>query len=651
MVNHRYIISLFLAVFLFSPALASSHQDVWLRNEQGDRITANLNSIDPYSTKKTCGVCHNYSVITTGYHFQQGFDVIKDRYDARKPWILSPGMFGNWLPTAAAGMLAAKVNPDSRQIDLSTYDWIGAGKFNSTHKIKSSSCGSCHPGGGPMEYGRNAQGKADLNKTLISGETASQSQLDGDYSSRFTSDKKSHFRESGVVEADCLICHLPDYRLEERSEQLYLRNYRWAATAGAGLGTVKGAVFTYSNSAAGPGHPEFSAGSWNLSKRPSTSYAWSNRNLFTADGRMKGSRINKTVSSKNCLQCHAESEAKNTGTAHTAANDVHIRAGMTCTDCHPLTGKTKAQRLAHQIAKGKSHTGSVRDDLDGSGMKTCISCHSDGQYQLARPGAAGKAKNPVQTHAKILTGATFHTYLISCNSCHSTAQPLRAMTVLDMSIGQEYGYTANNFDAVAWPEDYLKKTNKPWPPWQSRGKQYFAAVPKHMQWFGERMANGEIRPVPLHHVANTARLMKNLTVMDVSLTDGKKERRRTVVSERDMTDMISRLTKAGFSNVVYIADQVYELKNEKIISTPLKQNILYYAVEHGVVDLAAKSTYGLQGRPAGCMQCHDDSAAFFTKKDIKNIREFLRKDYPVLKEPNAVPQHETWGLRSVPAFE
>ncbi|MFZ2418497.1 MAG: hypothetical protein WAW22_08275, partial [Smithellaceae bacterium] len=64
-------------VLLTLPAWAWSHQDVWLRNEQGDRITATLNSVDPYSPKKTCGACHSYSTITSGYHFQQGFDVMK----------------------------------------------------------------------------------------------------------------------------------------------------------------------------------------------------------------------------------------------------------------------------------------------------------------------------------------------------------------------------------------------------------------------------------------------------------------------------------------------------------------------------------------------------------------------------------------------
>lgn len=408
------VISLIIALSLLIPAAAWPHQDVWLKNEQGDKITSTLNSVDPYSPKKTCGVCHNYSVITSGYHFQQGFDVMKDRYDSRKPWILSPGMFGRWLPTAASGRLPAKANTDIRQVDLSTYDWIGAGKYNAQHKIKSSSCGSCHPGGGPMEYGRNKQGKADLSKTLIAGEAANTNQLDGDYSSRFTTDKKSHFRQSGVVEADCLICHHTGYNIEERNEQLNRRNYRWAATAGAGLGKVTGAVFSYSNPAAGPGHSEFYAGTWNLSKRPVTSYAWSNRNIFAPDGRMRGMIIKKSVSSKNCLQCHAEGEAKNTGTAFASANDVHVKAGVTCTDCHPLAGKTKTQRLAHQIAKGTSLTSHVRDDLDGVGMKTCLSCHNEGQYK--RSGQEQKqAKNSSATHARLFSGATFHTYLISCN--------------------------------------------------------------------------------------------------------------------------------------------------------------------------------------------------------------------------------------------
>ncbi len=639
-------------VLLSVPALAGPHQDVWLKNEQGDRITPALNSLDPYSPKKTCGTCHSYAAITSGYHFQQGFDVMRDGYDRGKPWFLSPGMFGSWLPTAAAGRLAAKRNTHVRQIDLSTYDWIGSGKYTAKYKIHSSSCGSCHPGGGPMEYGRDKTGRADTAVTLASGESTAANRLDGDYSSRATPDGLSRFRQSGVVEADCLICHQTGYRMEDRNEQLYRRNYRWAATAGAGLGEVKGAIFTYKNPAAGPGEHDFSAGSWNLSKRPVVSYNWSDPNMFGPDGRVKGNLIKKSVSTKNCLQCHAEGEAKNTGTAFTPASDVHIKAGMTCTDCHPLVGATKDRRLAHQIAKGASLVGHVRDDLDGASMKTCASCHSGGQYQSVRRGAMLQAKNPQATHARFLSGAVFHTYLVSCQSCHITAQPLSALTILDMSTGREQGYTADDFaSAAAPPGDYLRPAPKPWPPWQMRTKKYQAAVPKHLQWFGEKMTNGEIRPIGLHYVAKAAREVGNLTVINARQSDGKKTKQTTVVSDRDVTEMIGALARSGFTNVVFVSDRIYELKNAKLIFSPLTQKTLYYTVEHDVTDLSQKRTYGQKGRPDGCMQCHDDKSPFFTKMDIKNIREFLKKDYPVMKNPNAAPQYETWGLRSVPAFE
>jgi len=280
-----------------------------------------------------------------------------------------------------------------------------------------------------------------------------------------------------------------------------------------------------------------------------------------------------------------------------------------------------------------------------------VGCHSSGQYQFTRRDAAVKAKNPQATHARILSGAVFHTYLVSCQSCHVTTQPLRALTILDMSTGQEQGYTVDNFDGAVWPADYLKPATKPWPPWQAREKKYLAAVPKDMQWFGERMTNGEIRPVPLHYVLTATRSVTNLTKLDVKLPDGQKEKRSTVVSDADILQMLKTLSHAGFRNVVYVSDQIYELRNGKLVSAPLKQSRLYYAVEHGVVATEKRSTYGWKGRSEGCRQCHDDASSFFAKKDIKNVRGFLKKDYPVLKEPNAAPQYEIWGLRSVPAFE
>jgi hypothetical protein len=640
-----------------STAGAASHQDVWLKNESGDRINPQENRSDPYSPKRTCGTCHGYATITQGYHFQQGFDEVSDRYDAKKPWVLSPGMYGRWLPYAAAERLAAKKNRDARQIDLSTYDWIGGGKLNPAKKIQSPACGWCHPGGGPMEYGRTPEGRADLSRNLIGAERGGTDLLDGDYSSRFTPDGRSRFRQSGVVEADCLICHLPGYRMDERNEQLSFRNYRWAATAGAGLGRIKGAVFSHAVPDAGPDDPRFLVGSWNFSTRPVVTYSWSDRRLFTPEGRLRGALVSRDVGAKNCLQCHAEADAKNTGTINAAPHDAHAKAGLRCTDCHPLVGQTAQDRLQHQIAKGSYPQTQVRNDLDGTDMKTCIGCHKEGKYRPARQGMPPAAPDPERRHAEKFPRALFHTYLITCNGCHATAQPARGMALLDLSAGDERGFTAEGLATVTWPRDYETQTQMPWKPWITRtrpGKGYDEAyaphLPKRIQWFGERMSNGEVRPIPLHEVKAAFRGLKGSGFIETLRTDGVKVKISAVLKDEEISRMIAALTVRGYRSVAFLSDRIYELAGGKLTAGKYAVAADSYPVAHGVVPLEKRSVYGLAGRPGGCLECHDGKALFFGKVQVVNIREFLRH-YPALQAPQVLPQMNDWGITRVPSAQ
>ena len=84
-----------LIALLFVAGPGWAHVDVPLVGYDGSRIDP-ATSTAPYSPKRTCGACHDYVKITSGYHFQQGFDKISDEYSASKPWILSPGMVGKW---------------------------------------------------------------------------------------------------------------------------------------------------------------------------------------------------------------------------------------------------------------------------------------------------------------------------------------------------------------------------------------------------------------------------------------------------------------------------------------------------------------------------------------------------------------------------
>ncbi|PLX40639.1 MAG: hypothetical protein C0608_08470 [Deltaproteobacteria bacterium] len=71
--------------------------DVQLLDKEGYPLVEG--STTPYSPKMTCGKCHDYEKITSGFHFMQGFDELIDdetRLAGEKPFIKSLGMYGKW---------------------------------------------------------------------------------------------------------------------------------------------------------------------------------------------------------------------------------------------------------------------------------------------------------------------------------------------------------------------------------------------------------------------------------------------------------------------------------------------------------------------------------------------------------------------------
>ncbi len=69
----------------------------FLRDEQGAIIDPvhGINDQQPYSSKQTCGACHDYALITSAFHFQQGKDEALDPKLAKLyPWMSTPGQYG-----------------------------------------------------------------------------------------------------------------------------------------------------------------------------------------------------------------------------------------------------------------------------------------------------------------------------------------------------------------------------------------------------------------------------------------------------------------------------------------------------------------------------------------------------------------------------
>ncbi|MHC1769292.1 MAG: multiheme c-type cytochrome [Verrucomicrobiia bacterium] len=354
-----------------------------LKDEQGKVIdpVKGINASAPYSPRQTCGAasCHDYSKITEGYHFTQGKgELVPADMAARYPWVTSPGNYGGtWCsPAPLYRYLAPKTNASPVTIDMTSATFITAG------------CGNCHPGGGPLEYDREGKRYDAWMRDPASGLTSGgDNRFDGDYF-------KTRWSETGVIEADCLICHLPEYDLEKRNAQVAKLNFRWAATEGAGFGKVAGIVAS--------------------NQTPQVAYDLKN---FDSSGKLKV-RVVTQPRNETCLNCHAQPGWKKRGADYRARTDVHFRAGLRCVDCHPAGSSADDPRIhgreIHQLAKGDDPGGRVRDDLDNS-MRGCATCHTTGQF-----GA------PVATHSWL---PPLHLDRIACQTCHTPTKHVMPIQV------------------------------------------------------------------------------------------------------------------------------------------------------------------------------------------------------------------------------
>ena len=353
----------------------------FLKDEKGRVIDPlhGRNPTAPYSPRKTCGECHDVDKIAEGYHFTQGAgERPTPDQAARVLWASTPGNYGGtWCsPGPLYPYLSPKKNSDPHLIDMTSFSFVTIG------------CGHCHPGGGPVEFDREGK-RYDLwmkdprNGLKPGGENG----LDGDY-------YRARWSETGVLEPDCLICHLPEYDMKARNGQLDESNFRWAATAGARLGKVLGSIKS--------------------GKPVKVQY---NPAVFGPNGKVS-LHIVREPRDKTCLACHAKPGWKKRGANFRPRTDVHLRAGLKCVDCHPA-GRSTADPLirgkeVHQFGKGDDPGGHVRDDLDNTCLD-CADCHTTGHL-----GA------PIARHEWL---PPLHMEKLACQTCHIPERMVKAAQV------------------------------------------------------------------------------------------------------------------------------------------------------------------------------------------------------------------------------
>jgi hypothetical protein len=420
-----------------------------------------------------------------------------------------------------------------------------------------------------MEYARGADGLAT--KTPYDAvDEAAQADFDGDFWTLVGGGGKSHWKESGVVEADCLMCHLQGYtksKFGARTKQLTYRNYKWANSVA--LGTVTGKVYTFDETTASG----FMNGTFNvaadgtLTDPPSVTY---DPTLFEG-GQLKGSLIAKrpTIAQPGdiyCLFCHESSDTKKRGFEWSAEHDVHA-GKVHCLVCHGMYDEDgDGKFLEHQIGKGFARLGSVRNDLDGTMAWDCQGCH-----------LGGVGPNPGDAHQAAFGDAAFHVSRLACEACHIPSIDWAEGYLIDMSSGKQI-WTLSDGTTPTWADEFQKpSTFKPfWKKYDPDGagprpEKYYPFGAKSSAWFGRVADTGEIQPLFLRHVSAAYEAIKGTlqrpgvpvrTVpfdLDPASPAGTFDATRPSVSaDADVMAMINRLEAdhPEFGRVVFVTNVV-----------------------------------------------------------------------------------------------
>ena len=540
---------------------AAQHPAIYLVDGNGDIIDPinDVNANAPFSTKQTCGMCHDYDVITEGYHFQMGWQSVSDDFgaEAGRPWSLSNGFLGRWYPYAFR-QLAKKVNTHPDEIDLTVYDFVG---FSSPGRGEPP-CGACHPGGGGLEFDRDGN---RYDETLADTPELSET-LDGDY-------HDSKWDRSGVVEADCLICHLEGYDFGARVEQLTNGNYRWGVVAGSRIGIVDGAV--------------------RRDQEPEVLYE---KRLFNADGTIT-LKMSWPPPDENCMYCHGTSDVKKRGFSWNDIfnPDIHNQQGISCTACHPAG-------LDHQIAKGNEPAFTVAPDYEGSN-KSCSECHMEGYL-----GA------PVPEHNLIRPS---HLKRIRCESCHIPQLNRAAAKGHEATTGSLEFYLrppdAEDAGAVGlWHPDYERRENHEIYPMNR-----FLAV-----YWANRDADGLIYPLFLREHEAGWKMFKDAVTDDDE--DGRLEVNRPEEIVAGLEAFAASLAdNQRFDKVhpVFIkSETAYELDDGgALVSSPLAgtpmegASEVKFSINHNTAP--TRMALGVNG----CQDCHIESAHMFGGPQVTDL--------------------------------
>ncbi len=350
-----------------------------LYDENNSPIDPADENAQPYSPEKTCGRCHDYPSISHGWHFN-AVDTDASHGRPGQPWIWSDPRTGTHLPLSYRSWLGT-FNPES----LGLTRWQVAAKL-----------GGFLPGGGPG----SAQSLAA--ETIASG--------DQEGASEFSEVRTG---VTGPLPVDCMMCHHRQgsgYSPFVWTEQIEGENFAYAPTAAMGIAVVTGTSTRLKD--------DFDRLSEEArEKLPKVAYE---TDRFRSDGKVFFDLVRKPANDS-CYYCHTNASA-DVGQRWLHDEDVHVRAGIACADCH----RNGLDHHTVRAFEGEQHPS------PSAAAFSCQGCHLGGDDDLL-PGRLGA---PKPKHVGL---PPLHFDKLSCTACHSGSLPDAEAPRLINSIAHRLG--------------------------------------------------------------------------------------------------------------------------------------------------------------------------------------------------------------------
>jgi len=333
-----------------------------LRDENDISILPTMPRAWPLSTKTTCGACHDYDKITGGFHFNAGCDGRPG-----EPWVWVDRATGTQLPLA------------HRKRD-------GVWK--------------------PEEIGITAWRFTQLFARHLPGAGVAEPSDD-----EALTDGAARWTVSGKIEANCLGCHQTSdtYSPSEWAKQCGRENFRWAATAAAGLGDVGGMASRQSDVWIPTTSPGPDPNVYNIP--PAVQY---DATLFDTLKFRTYLKVGKPTDAR-CLNCHSVTDRAKP--KWQVSGDVHSAAGMTCVSCH-RNGED------HAIIRGYTGEAAHRKN-PAVGELSCRGCHLGVEGAEGALAMGGRLGAPKPKHPGL---PAVHIEKMTCTACHSGPWPGKTPT-------------------------------------------------------------------------------------------------------------------------------------------------------------------------------------------------------------------------------